>query len=70
MATAHKKVLFDRFVQANKILGNQKVFVGLEDELKVIAEYNFWGGYHFAMLKVEEFKRLKSSDENNPHIIS
>ena len=66
MAVANKKALYDRFVQANKVLANQRVFIGLEDEIKVIAEYNFWGGYHYAMMKVEEFRRLKSSNENNP----
>lgn len=61
MAVAHRKSLYERFIDAHKHFNNQNSVA-----IKVVAEYNFWGGYEYAMLKIEEFKRLKSSNENNP----
>ena len=65
MARAHRKSLYERFVQAHEVMNNQNT-----SEIKVIAEYNFWGGYDFAILKIEQLKRLKPSDESDPPIIS
>lgn len=61
MAIASQKAIYDRFVRAHDGLNNQNT-----EAIKVIAEYNFWGGYIFAMLKIEEYRQLKPSDENNP----
>ena len=61
LGDASKKATRPRFDQAYKTFNNQ-----YSTELKAISEYNFWNGYVYAMLKVIQFKRLMSSNENNP----
>lgn len=52
IANTHRKTLFNRFVEAHEVYNNQN-----QSAIKVIAEYNFWGGYHYALLKMEQYKR-------------
>jgi len=61
MGDASKKALRPRFDQAYETFNNQ-----YSTELRAISEYNFWNGYVYAMLKIIQFKELKSSSENNP----
>lgn len=61
MSEASKKALRLRFDEAYEIFNNQ-----YSTELRAISEYNFWNGYSYAMLKMIQFKKLKSTDENNP----
>jgi len=64
MANTHREALYERFVEAHEIINNQNT-----SEIKVIAEYNFWGGYEYAFLKIEQYRRLNPPDESNQHII-
>ena len=52
-ATDHREVLYERFVEAHDVINNQN-----QSAIKVISEFNFWGGYHYAILKMEQIKRL------------
>ena len=52
-ANNHRRALYRRFVEAHEVFNNQN-----QSAIKVIAEYNFWGGYHYAILKMEQIKRL------------
>ena len=61
MGESSKKALRPRFDQAYETFNNQYSI-----ELRAISEYNFWNGYVYAMLKIIQFRRLKSTDENNP----
>lgn len=58
MGNKHRKALFKRFVDSNKIINNQNTV-----EIKVIAEYNFWGGYEYAILKVLQYMKYQK-DKN------
>ena len=57
MAIDRRKLMRDEFQESHKVFNNQHSL-----ELKTISEYNFWGGYEYAMLKVEQYMRLKPSD--------
>ena len=68
MAEVHKKAIRPRLDQAYVVFNNQ-----YSTELKAISEYNFWNGYTYAMIKIEQYKRLKPNqrrlvpqDESNP----
>jgi len=63
MAIERRKLMRDEFQESHRVFNNQHSL-----ELKTISEYNFWGGYEYAMLKVEQYMRLKPKDENNEPI--
>lgn len=63
MAIDRRKLMRDEFQESHRVFNNQNTI-----ELKTISEYNFWGGYEYAMLKIEQYMRLKPKDESNPLI--
>jgi hypothetical protein len=49
-----RKELALDFIDAHSIINSDN-----KDSILIIAQYNYWGGYAYAMEKIDQFKRLK-----------